>query len=198
MKPINHGPPTRLVLALGLVAGTWLTLSASMPGVDTFLPADAVATQIATDRVHLAQVDLKPLVVKPPEAETEAEEGEDDPQADGEAVESPVSYSTEQADRGKERYESECEECHGDDLRGGLNGGAPLSGLSFEQKFAEGAPASGLFLFMSTLMPPNAPGRYSAETYADLMAYILQQNGFQPGAPLPSDVDALDYLIVEK
>ncbi len=34
--------------------------------------------------------------------------------------------------------------------------------------------------------------------YAELMAYILKVNGFKAGAPLPSDPDALDLLIVEK
>ena len=110
----------------------------------------------------------------------------------------PVSYSRDQADRGEDRYERACLECHGDDLRGGLNGGAPLRGVNFELKYADGAPASALYLFTSTLMPPNAPGRYSPNTYADLMAYILKRNGFRAGAPLPSDVDALDYLIMEK
>jgi hypothetical protein len=51
---------------------------------------------------------------------------------------------------------------------------------------------------MSSQMPPNSPGRYSPSTYADLMAYILKRNGFQAGAPLPSDDDALNYLIMEK
>jgi hypothetical protein len=73
-----------------------------------------------------------------------------------------------------------------------------LRGLAFEEKFADGAPASSLYLFMSTLMPPNSPGRYSPSTYADLMAYILKRNGFKAGSALPSDVDALDYLIMEK
>jgi hypothetical protein len=31
-----------------------------------------------------------------------------------------------------------------------------------------------------------------------MMAYILKRNGFAAGAPLPSDVDALDALIIEK
>ncbi|HWJ88413.1 MAG TPA: c-type cytochrome [Pelagibacterium sp.] len=111
---------------------------------------------------------------------------------------SPVTYSNDQADRGKTRYARDCEECHGADLRGGLIGGPPLRGAAFEQKFANGAPASAMFMFMSTTMPPNAPGRFSADVYADLMAFILKQNGFQPGASLPSDVDALNNLIVEK
>jgi hypothetical protein len=79
-----------------------------------------------------------------------------------------------------------------------LNGGAPLRGLSFEQKYFDGLPASLLFSFMSTAMPPQSPGRYSQAVYADLMAYVLKENGVQPGAPLPSDMDALDYLVMEK
>jgi hypothetical protein len=71
--------------------------------------------------------------------------------------------------------------------------------LSFEEKFLNGAPASGLFMFMSTLMPPNAPGRFSPNVYADIMAYILKENGFQAGgAELPSEIEALDNLILEK
>jgi mono/diheme cytochrome c family protein len=113
-------------------------------------------------------------------------------------VEKPVSFTSEQADRGKKRFEKECVDCHGDDLGGGMNGGAPLRGVAFNEKFADGAPASAMFLFMTNMMPPNSPGRYSATTYADLMAYILQKNGYQEGAPLPADVDALDNLIMEK
>lgn len=119
-------------------------------------------------------------------------------QADAVPVESPVTYSTEQADRGERRYERDCEECHGDDLKGGMNGGAPLRGLTFEGKYFDGLPASVLYSLMSSAMPPDAPGRYSPSIYADLMAYVLKRNGFRAGAPLPSDFEALDYLIMEK
>lgn len=110
----------------------------------------------------------------------------------------PVSFTADQADRGKRQYVKRCVDCHGEDLKGGLNGGAPLRGQQFEMKFGNGAPASALFLFMSTLMPPGDPGRFSAATYADLMAYVLKRNGYRAGAPLPSDVDSLDNLIIEK
>ncbi len=70
--------------------------------------------------------------------------------------------------------------------------------MAFEEKFTNGLPASLLFGFMSTAMPPNSPGRYPASTYVDLMAFVLKRNGYQPGAPLPSDLDALDNLIMEK
>jgi hypothetical protein len=51
---------------------------------------------------------------------------------------------------------------------------------------------------MSTLMPPEAPGRFSESVYADLMAYVLQVNGFDAGAALPSNVDALNKLVIAK
>jgi mono/diheme cytochrome c family protein len=108
-----------------------------------------------------------------------------------------VSYSREQADRGEKRFEKYCVDCHGADLKGGLNGGPPLRGGKFDQDFG-GGPASALFLFMSTQMPPESPGRFSESVYADLMAYVLKRNGFQPGAALPSNVDALDNLVIEK
>ncbi len=109
-----------------------------------------------------------------------------------------MSYSSEQADRGEKQFERECVECHGDDLKGGLNGGPPLRGLNFEQNYANGAPASSLFMYTSSLMPPSSPGRYSPSIYADLVAYILKRNGFRAGAPLPTDLDTLDYLTMVK
>lgn len=165
-------PAARLALVSGLVAGAWFVLPTSTPGAGVFSPASAVIAA-EPERIHLVQAEAAP-------------------------VESPVSYADEQADRGEGRYEKECGECHGNNLRGGLLGGPPLRGVSFEQKFADGAPASGLYLFMSTLMPPNSPGRFSPAVYADMMAYILKENGFKAGAPLPSDVDALDALVMQK
>jgi len=161
----------RLALASGVVAGTWLILSGLTGGLGAFLSAAVAAAE--PEPVRLAQADTA-------------------------STGSPVFYSSDQVDRGEKRYVSACAECHGDDLKGGMNGGPPLRGVSFEQKFAEGAPASGLFTFMSTSMPPNSPGRFSPSTYADMMAYILKRNGFKAGAPLPSDTDALDNLIMEK
>ncbi len=114
------------------------------------------------------------------------------------AGDKPVSFSSDQATRGQITYSHFCVDCHGDDLRGGLNGGAPLKGSAFDQTFANGAPVSGLFQFVSTQMPPDSPGQFSADVYAELVSYILQQNGYQAGAPLPTDPDAQDHLLVQK
>lgn len=110
----------------------------------------------------------------------------------------PATYSAEQADRGKKAFSKDCVDCHGKDLRGGLLGGPPLRGQGFEEKYGKGAPAGVLFEIMSTTMPPNAPGSYAPNVYADLMAYILKTNGYKAGAELPSDTETLYNLVVEK
>ncbi|MBM3613667.1 MAG: hypothetical protein FJX19_12010 [Alphaproteobacteria bacterium] len=114
------------------------------------------------------------------------------------ASERPVSYAADQAARGEAKYLSECEECHGDDLKGGLNGGASLAGNAFNEKWGEGMQASALFAYLANEMPPDNAGRYSPKAYAEIMAYILMRNGYPEGAELPSDIDALDALIMQR
>ena len=113
-------------------------------------------------------------------------------------VESSVSYSSDQAARGKKYYEKYCAECHGKEFKGGVNGGPVLRGVQFLETYANGAPASWLFEFMYYMMPPDQAGRFSIKKYTDMMAYILKKNGFKSGEPLPSDIDALENLIMEK
>jgi cytochrome c2 len=108
-----------------------------------------------------------------------------------------VSYSNEQASSGEDTYKKNCVECHGEELRGGLLGGPPLRGVMFDQNF-RGAPASALFLYISTQMPPENPGRFSDRVYAEVMAYVLQRNGYDAGAPMPANADALDKFVLEK
>jgi S-disulfanyl-L-cysteine oxidoreductase SoxD len=108
----------------------------------------------------------------------------------------PVSYSVLQAEKGEKKYQAYCEECHGEDLKGGTLGGALLRGNNFLGNFGGGSPASSLFQYISEMMPPESPGRFSPTAYAELMAYILKRNGFPEGSPLPTDLDALDNLTV--
>ena len=63
-------------------------------------------------------------------------------------VESLVSYTSEQAKRGKKYYEKYCAECHGKEFKGGVNGGPVLRGVKFLETYANGAPASWLYEFM--------------------------------------------------
>lgn len=111
----------------------------------------------------------------------------------------PVMFTDAQANRGETRYTRDCVECHGETLNGGLIGGPPLRGLAFEAKYLNGAPATALYGFTSTTMPPDNPGRFSASVYADLVAYILRENGFVAGdQELPNDVETLNTIVMQK
>jgi len=114
------------------------------------------------------------------------------------ASEKPATYAADQAARGEAKYLSECEECHGDDLKGGLNGGASLAGNAFNEKWGEGMQASVLFSYLANEMPPDNAGRFSAKTYAEIMAYILMRNGYPEGEALPTDIDTLDTLVLQR
>lgn len=170
MQPISRYPEGGRALALGLVAGAWLSLSAFAPP----LAAGTAPAAPEPERMLLAQA------------------------AEELVVEKPVTYSAEQAARGEKSYIKYCVECHGEDLRGGLLGGPPLRGSSFDEKFANGVPVGVLFDFTSTAMPPDSPGRYSANNYVDMIAYILKRNGYPDGAPLPSNSDELYNLTMTK
>ena len=114
-------------------------------------------------------------------------------------VERLVSYTSEQAKRGKKYYEKYCAECHGKEFKGGVNGGPVLRGVKFLETYFNGAPASWLYEFMYYMMPPDQAGRFSRKKYADMMAYIMKKNGFKAGGePLPSDIEALENLIMDK
>jgi hypothetical protein len=56
-----------------------------------------------------------------------------------------------------------------------------------------------LFGFMKAKMPPDRPGQLNDEIYADLIAYILGENGFKPGdRELPADANAQQAMSLRK
>ena len=98
-----------------------------------------------------------------------------------------ASFTAEQADRGKADYQHNCQDCHGGNLDDGEFGGPPLKGSWFAQHWGAGSAAS-LVGYMKLKMPPDRPGQLSAQTYADVAAYILSRNGYAPGkSELPAD-----------
>lgn len=105
----------------------------------------------------------------------------------------PLSYTTEQADKGFALYREHCVSCHGATLDDGAYA-PPLKGVDFRQKWG-GRSAEPLFTYTSTKMPPAGPGTLGDPVYAQLLAYILQENGAPAGArELPGDPEALKAL----
>jgi alcohol dehydrogenase (cytochrome c) len=102
------------------------------------------------------------------------------------AQEVALTFTTPQAARGKAAYESGCIACHGPNLSDGALG-TPLKGPVFIAKYG-GKTANELFDAMRTRMPTTAPGSLSLDTYAALLAYILEQNAIVASdRDMPSD-----------
>jgi quinoprotein glucose dehydrogenase len=98
-------------------------------------------------------------------------------------------YTDAQAERGLASYQRACVACHRDDLRGDST--APsLVGESF--LFLWGDMEVGeLSARIQKVMPPERPGSLSSQAYTDIVAFILQKNGFPAGErELPAESDA--------
>ena len=89
-------------------------------------------------------------------------------------------FTADQAARGRKAYESACIDCHGGRLDNGEFGGAPLNGSWFRNKWGNGS-LEALFAFTKTKMPPDRPGTLNDQTYSELIAYILSENGYEAG-----------------
>jgi mono/diheme cytochrome c family protein len=116
-------------------------------------------------------------------------------QAPGASVQgAPSLFTAEQAAQGEASYDHNCLACHGEHLDDGDFGGPPLRGSYFQMHWGGGDVAA-LFSFTKTAMPPDNPGSLTDEDYADILAYILQYNGYKPGASeLPTDPEAQSRL----
>src|SRR5579863_2727794 len=107
-------------------------------------------------------------------------------------------FTLEQAERGHQAYAHNCLDCHGSELDNGEFGGPPLKGSIFSRHWGGGNVAS-LIAFMQAKMPPDRPGQLNAETYTDITAFILGENGYAPGdKELPADTAALQAMSMAK
>ena len=105
----------------------------------------------------------------------------------------PLSYTAEQAELGQGAYAEGCASCHGDNLDDG-EFAPPLKGVDFRETWRADAPGQ-LFDLTRATMPQDRPGTLGDDIYAQLVAYILQENGSAPGeAALPADPVALEAM----
>jgi mono/diheme cytochrome c family protein len=103
--------------------------------------------------------------------------------ASSQATPPPVaSYTTAQADNGKNVFDQNCAMCHGSDLTGGQ--GPALVGAPFLYTWS-GQQVSGLIKFVQNNMPASAPGTLTPEATLNVISYILSKNKLAAGtAPL--------------
>ncbi len=117
-------------------------------------------------------------------------EGED---GSGAPVSSGV-FTAEQAEAGREAFAEHCARCHGAELEGGF--GPTLVPLDRDQ-FGD-RPLSHPFGIITTEMPFDAPGSLEADVYAEILAFILSENGYPSGPePLPADRERLTEFVLD-
>ena len=106
-------------------------------------------------------------------------------------------YTDAQAERGQASYQQSCAACHREDLRGDST--APsLVGESFQFLWGD-MEVGELLARIQKLMPPERPGSLPAQTYTDIIAFVLKKNEFPTGGrELSADSDSLHALITVK
>lgn len=108
----------------------------------------------------------------------------------------PPQFTAAQVETGKAAYNSNCAVCHGSTLTNGTFG-TPLGGEYFQRNWA-GRTVRALYDKSQKTMPPAAPASLPADSYASIVAFILESNGFKPGAaPLPGGGDALNGMTIK-
>jgi mono/diheme cytochrome c family protein len=166
-------------------------------GNDALLP-DGFEPTTATEVAARRNRDLTPQQVQEEHRKVSQQAGEAAAPAAPAAALQPPGFTAEQAARGHAAYQKNCLDCHGAHLNDGEFGGPPLTGTYFQQRWGSGTVAA-LYAFTSTQMPPDRPGRLSDQTYADLIAYILDYNGYEAGeVELPADQQALQQMTLER
>jgi len=104
-------------------------------------------------------------------------------------------YSAPQAERGRTGYMQSCAACHAQDLRG--QGTAPSL---VEESFAflyDDVSVGELLDKIQKIMPSDRPGSLPAETYRDIVAFLLQANKFPAGEKeMDADLDGLRKVMI--
>jgi mono/diheme cytochrome c family protein len=104
-------------------------------------------------------------------------------------------YSAAQAERGRTAFMSACIRCHGADLAGTT---APA--LKGDRFFASwgGDSVSRLFEKIRDTMPPNFGSSLDESVKLDIVAFILQTNGYPAGTDLPSGTALASIQILRR
>src|SRR5688572_17802805 len=111
-------------------------------------------------------------------------------------------FTSGQAARGGEAYRSFCRSCHGSGLEGGMvqDLDDPAPALRRDGFGVSRQSLGGLYNYLVEFMPYDDPGGLEEKTYVDIIAYLMQENGYPAGsAELVPKVEVLKAIkIVRK
>lgn len=103
-------------------------------------------------------------------------------------------YTAEQARRGSTVFKETCSPCHGENLTGA--DGPALKGELFTIMW-EGKTVGRLFQRLRRMPPRRTP--LELDAYRDILAFILQENGYPAGErELSTDDSALEQIALVK
>jgi cytochrome c len=97
-------------------------------------------------------------------------------------------YSAEQTKRGRTTYDTKCASCHD-----GGTMGPELWGDAFLASW-DNKDLNALFSRIQTTMPEDAPGSLSETEALDVIAYVVQTNGFPAGDKALQSPSALSTI----
>lgn len=120
------------------------------------------------------------------------------PELDATAISNGVAptFTAAQAAAGKTAYNANCAVCHGSNMTNGTFG-TPLAGEYFRKTWT-GRGVGAFYDKARKTMPPASAGSLAADTYANIVAYVFELNGFQAGrAALPAGGDALNGMTIK-
>ena len=117
----------------------------------------------------------------------------------GAALPSEGTYTSQQADRGRDEYTTACAHCHSSDLLGDVRQEIPsLAGDDFFVRWGN-RTAGDLYRMISKDMPADKPGGLATQAYVDILAYILQANRYAAGGTeLRADREQLEAIVLER
>ncbi len=97
----------------------------------------------------------------------------------------PALYTQAQAQAGHGKFLGNCARCHGPTLMG--RSAPALKGPNFAN-VKSGFSVGDIFNIVAQNMPAADPGSLGHDDYVEIMAYLLQQNGYPAGSK-PLDFD---------
>jgi mono/diheme cytochrome c family protein len=102
-------------------------------------------------------------------------------------------FTAEQARRGEALYGQHCAACHGGNLLG-AEAAPALTGFEFGANWT-GLTLGDLYERIRTSMPPDDPGKVTAQQKVDIIAYMLRVGAFPAGTTeLPRDQQILTTI----
>ena len=106
-------------------------------------------------------------------------------------------FTRAQALRGEVVYDAHCASCHGPKLEG--TPASALTGERFVSKWADGKhTVDDLYYITRTQMPYGEAGKLTRQQYIDVVAFMLNKNGYQPGdQELPADPAVLRKITIK-